>query len=339
MWERKIRKKLTRLGIDFGTHLIKAIEVTIDRSRKQLSKLALLKRPSPSCSISEDIQSLQKLFDILKPSTKEVNMSLSAPFAIVRFITMPKMDRNELKKSLEYEAERHIPFRIDEITMDAVILKEAQEAQRQMSVLLAAAKNDELYKRINILKSAGFIANVIDIDGFACFNAFCNAVEGKTENIALLNIGYTYTNMVISRGETPYFSRDIQIGGKDIIPPICNLFGVPDDKPEELLSKVMENKESAGEAISSVLNNLIEECKLSFGYFENQFGAGIDKIYLSGGIATLGIIQDYFEKSLGIRPTPWNPFKNFEIGNEVDRNFLMKVNSIFAVCAGLALRR
>ena len=223
----------------------------------------------------------------------------------------------------------------------ASILEDNPEEKGQMRVLLAAAKKDVVNSRIEMLKQIGFSVAVIDIDSFACFNAFCDSFDNldQSKSTALLNIGYNQTNIVISKGRQPFFTRDMQIGGKDIAMAISKGLGIEEKEADKFIFDPKDKGPQVYETAKTVLGNLVDETRLSFGYYENQFGKAIDQIYISGGVARLNGILNYFEESFGIKPLTWDPFSKFEIGTNLDVKLLELIRPQFAVCAGLAIRR
>jgi len=333
-------KKETRFGIDIGTRLVKAVEVSLEGNVKKLLKLHQAEIPSPPTE-QKTGAAIKSLLDDLKPSVKDVNISLSSPHAIVRFISMPRMKESDLLSSLHFEAEKYIPFNIKEVVIDAVILGDSAEDKKQMNVLFAAAKKDVVNSRIELLKKNGLSPSIIDIDSFACFNAFSNSREGMDTSlsIALLNIGYTQTNLIISRESKPFFTRDIQLGGRDMAKFIAEKLKVPHEESDKLIFGHKERSAEVLEAAKPALENLTDELKLSFGYYENQHGKTIDEIYVSGGTAHLEGICKYFEKEFGAKTMSWNPFSKFEISPAIDAKLLKAREPQFAVSAGLAMRK
>jgi type IV pilus assembly protein PilM len=336
----KPKKTGTRVGLDIGTRMVKALELSMEGDVQRLTKLHSTEIAFPLAR-DNTTAALKSLLENLRPSVKDVNISLSAPSAIVRFINMPKMTETDLKNSLRFEAEKYIPFNIKEVVTDATILAATGEDKKQMRVLFAAVKRKAVDTQITALKNFGLAPSIIDIDSFACFNAFCNS-SGTIEasrNIALLNIGYTQTNLVISEGENPFFTRDIQIGTRDMAKVISEKLGAKEEESDRLLFDPKEKEANVRELSKSVLNNLLDELRLSFGYYENQHGRAINEIYISGGASRLGGIAKYFEESFDIKTALWNPFSKFEISQGIDVKWLEPVRGQFAVAAGLAIRR
>ncbi|MGB2705426.1 MAG: type IV pilus assembly protein PilM [Candidatus Omnitrophota bacterium] len=333
-------KKEFHVGLDIGTRLIKALELSFENATPKLTKLHFVEI-TPPATLENTAKALAELLETFKPNTTEVNISLSAPSAIVRFINMPRMKEEDLRNSLRFEAEKYIPFNINEVFIDACILEEDAEEKNQMRVLLAAAKKDVVNSRIEMLKEAGLSVAVIDIDSFACFNAFCNCAGSPDESKsrALLNIGYTQTNVVIARGPEPFFTRDIQIAAIDMAKSISKAFGTEEKESDKFIFEPGEKEAQVLDAARPVLSNLVDELRLSFGYYENQYGKGIDEIYVSGGAAKLPGILNYLEENFGTKPVIWNPFSKFEVSPEVDTKLPDAAGAQFGVSAGLALRK
>ena len=116
-------------------------------------------------------------------------MSVSGHSVILRKINLPVMTREELDESIQWEAEQYIPFDINDVNIDVSILNDHND-QGQMDVLLVAAKKDMINDYINVVREAGLIAHVVDVDSFAVQNAFeinYNLPVGET--VALINVG------------------------------------------------------------------------------------------------------------------------------------------------------
>ena len=340
MTTKSVRKEEIRLGVDIGTRKIKAVEMASGKEIKRLTGFAIADI-IPPFSEEKAASALKDVLSKLNSNTKEVRISLSAPHAIVRFINIARMKEEDLRNSLKYEAEKYIPFNISEVGIDVSILEEKTEDEKQMKVLLAAAKKNVIDSRMGMMKSAGLSTYLIDIDSFACFNAFTEASVEKdaAKSVVLLNIGYTQTNAIIINQGKPLFTRDIQIGGKDIIAALVKTFSINDKEAESLMEDPKEKSAEVFECEKIVLNTLIEEIRLSFGYYENQYGKSIDSLYLSGGVAKLAGIVEYFEENFGIKPSGWDPFTGFEIDAKVNKEELEKFKSEFTVAAGLILRK
>ncbi len=327
------------IGIDIGSFSVKILEAFVEQDKYKFSKFVIKDLPSDS-SESSLLTTIKTVIDEFKPTTKDVHIALSGPNISVRFINMPQMSGQDLKNSLRYEADKYIPFSIDEVIIDSCVLGEAQE-KAQMRVLLAAAKKEIINKRLDLFKQLGYNVTLIDIDAFAIFNAFLTSEKNpdKEKSIALINLGHKYTNVIVSKGDIPYFARDIQIGGEEINKAISNKFNIEEVQAAKLKSEPQDKADEVKEIVKGVLNNLLDEIRLSFGYFENQYGKSIDQIYISGGlVGTAGLVH-YFEEILGMTPQVWDPLQNFQLDEGINKDELDKVKSSLAVACGLVVRK
>jgi len=333
-------KKLSVVGLDIGSRLVKALEVSFAGEKPLITKIHALEIDFPP-GIKAAEAALTALSEKLNASSREVNTSLAAPDAIVRFVKMPRMKKGDLISSLKFEAEKYIPFNINEVITDACILEDDSGGQKEMRVVIAAAKKVAVNARLSKLKNAGFSVAFVDIDSFACFNAFCNAVELKepSADIALINLGYVQTNVIICRGKNPYFTRDIQIGARDVAGSISQRLNLDPKKADAFLKEPKAVSPEIIEPSKQVLNNLADELRLSFGYYENQYGSSVREIYLSGGMARSENLVNFISESFGIKPVVWNPLAKFGTAEGVDPNEAGKLAPQFAVCAGLVLRK
>lgn len=333
------KKKEYHVGIDMGTRFIKALELITDGNSYKIVKIRTAEVEFPPTDEKLE-SSLKSLVEAFRPSTHEVNISFSSPHAVVRFVTMPKMKEEDLKSSLMFEAEKYIPFNIKEVVTDASILGYTTEDKRQMRVLFAAVKKKVVDQRVSMLKNAGLVPSIIDIDNFACFNAFLNSFENldQAKSIAVINLGYSQANLLISQGASPFFTRDVQVGAREIAKAISGKLGIDRKESDRYIIDAKGKDGEVFDAAKPILNTLIDEIRLSFGYYENQYGKSVNEIYISGGMARSRDIAKCFEDSFDVKTTLWNPFGRLSVGSEVDAKLLESSRLQFAVCTGLALR-
>ncbi|MDP2911788.1 MAG: pilus assembly protein PilM [Candidatus Omnitrophota bacterium] len=295
------------VGIDIGTYSIKLIEL-----QEKKGKLELLKCAANLVSGDDIKTSLKDILSLSKLSSKRVNVSLSGPSVIVRYIEMPPMKREELRSAIKFEAEKYIPFDIKEAIVDCAVLDKGPSGSTNR-ILLVAAKKEKVNSYMEMFKELGIDIFSIDVDTTAIFNAFQRTgLEAKQESVyAMVDIGAKFSNMnIVAKGQ-PYFTRDILWGGMD-----------------------------AGNAEKPVFEKFVSEARMSFDYFETQFGKNVERLYISGGGSCLLNIRDFLKENLGIEVILWNPFDGIKIpddasGNKEIRDFPAQ----FAVAVGLALRK
>jgi type IV pilus assembly protein PilM len=332
----KKKKNFIYAAVDIGTYSIKILEIVADQGIHTLTKFHIERSEEKI-----DKKNIQKqVFHALEKvqlATKDVYISLSGPNAIVRFIHMPTMNEEALQKSLAFEADKYMPFSVDDVYINSTILQKKSIDNDKMSVLFAAAKKEVIDQRLQIMKDFGLNVALVDIDAFAIFNAFLlSGVEiKKDESYAILNIGNMYTNTIIGKGETPFFCRDIQIGGDYIVKEALLKSELT---YEQLFKKDVDNDKIKEDALRMPVLKLLDEIRLSFGYYENQYGVSVDNVFVSGGFSLFPGILEVLQDALGVSIQKWDPMARFHIGPEIDEAALDKARSSLSVASGLFSR-
>ena len=333
-------KSRSSIGLDIGTYFVKIMEVApSSNNRPTLTGIGLKK--IAGFSSEETTRALKLLVQESGITGKEVNISVSGPSVIVRFISMPKMKAEDLKSAIRFEAEKFIPFNINDCIIDFQALVK-DERENKLSILLVAAKKDYIVDKIRIVEEAGFSVGAVDVDAFAVSNAFLKNFPSMDPNKtnAILNIGATITSLSVLTRDAISFTRDIAMGSSDFSLAVSKELVVPVGKAEELLAAPGERAEDVLNAARPIINNLLDDVKLSFGYHENQSGRSIDEIYISGGAASASGLDEAFQETIGSKPVLWDPigFLNIDSAN-MSAADIGKIKYSFAVAAGLSSRQ
>jgi type IV pilus assembly protein PilM len=329
------------VGLDIGSHSIKVVSAEAGPGKKILTAYNIKNVP-----IGENKKKVEDLvreaLDEIDIHPKEVNLFISGPDVIVRFINLPKMSKDQLKSALSFEAEKYIPFNVSEVVLDSLILGDAPE-EGQMRVLLAAVKREAVTGMIEMIESLGMTINLIDTDPFAIFNAF-NATNPEfgeeKKGIAFLDLGHSQTNILISIGNVPCFMRQIQIGGRDIDEAIAKNMSISIEKAMEcrLGGCKGEDAESVKKTTLLILDELVKEMHLSYGYFENRYNVKVEDVYCSGGMAYQDGVLKYLSDKLGLSAKKWNPVDSVDLSENISKEDIDSVAMQLAVSLGLALR-
>lgn len=321
-------------GIDIGNYYIKLVELEYKKAQVVLTGCAV------SRIVNGDIKSaLKDIISDAKFPLKRVNASLSGPSVIMRYIEMPSMKEEELKSAIKFEAEKYIPFNVNESIIDCAMLDKTASGSRR--VLLVAAKKGDVAVLLELFKELGSEIGVIDVDSLALLNSFqrISLDDAKDTTCALINMGSKFSNMNIITQGNAYFTRDILWGGNDITDRIKDIKGVNAEEAERLKCNLAEKDSEVVGVISPVLERLTSQIRMSFDYFESQFGKNVRKIYVSGGTAYLFNIVNFLKENLGVDTIMWNPFEGVEVEKSVTEKALIEMPSLFSVAVGLALRK
>ena len=228
------------LGLDIGTSSIKIAEIDAGRRGVTLNKFTVVPIADGAVVGGEILdgtavtQVIQGACRQAKTKRKNVCAGMWGTSVIVKKISMPRMDDKVVAEQIKWEAEQYIPFDINEISLEYHILKSMRGAGENMEVLLVAAKQEFVFRYLEVIENAGLKCSLIDVSGFALANCFEFNYGITNEPTALLNIGAGVTNfVVVDRGEV-IFSRDVSVGGMNYTNDIHKGMGVSVPEAESL---------------------------------------------------------------------------------------------------------
>jgi type IV pilus assembly protein PilM len=241
----------------------------------------------------------------------------------MRILEMLRMKPDEFKQALPFEAQRYLPFNIQEVVMDGAVLGPSDG--NKVWVLLVACKKSLLERRVDWAKRAGLSADLIDVDALALANAFLAAATGEQlkGTRALIDVGGQLTNLVILRGGVPYLVRDIPWGGDKLTRNIAEQLGTDPEAVSQALAQGQPSAEMLN-ALKLSSAALASELQLSFDYFENRFNQPPEEILVTGGLSHSTPFLEGLKAHLAQAVTQWTPVQGLP--------------PQFAVAYGLALR-
>ena len=269
---------------------------------------------------------------------------VSGKGTLVRFIDMPKMNADDLRKSFALEADKYFPFPRDEIYHDCFILDKA-ERDNKMAVMVAAAKKELIGQRLTLFKELESQADYIVLDSIAIANAFHvlaadnepGTLPSSQQAVAILDIGQRVSNLIILAGRQPRFCRDIFIGGHELTGSISNGFAISLGEAERLKLQPKSKQAEILKFTDSVMMNLVSELRLSFDYFITEKNIPIARLLLTGGGSLMEGLPEAFARALEIDVQPWNILRALNLPEDQLAEEVNKISGKFAVAIGMAL--
>ena len=160
------------IGIDIGTSSIKAVELGQSAGGVEIRHWAI----EPLAG--QDIKSaLKKIGERLHFNNQLLVSSVSGKGTLIRYVDLPRMPLEDLRKSYIFELDKYFPFDPKSIYTDCSIL-DPEGKDKKMLVLLAAVKKEMVDERLKLFKEEGFELNRVTINSIATANAFIR-LEGQ----------------------------------------------------------------------------------------------------------------------------------------------------------------
>lgn len=280
---------------------------------------------------------------------------------VVRILQVPKMPLKEMEEAVRWEAERYIPFPIDEVLLDFAPLEPMEDLREgaQVQVAVAAALQEAVASLVETLKSAGLIPLVIDVKPFAGLYPLEGVLEGQTS--FAVEIGGSATTMVLAQGTKPLAARVLDLSGQSFTEAIARAFNldllaaeevkraygmatIPTEDEELLLDFDLERERYSPariyDAIRPVLVELTQEIRRSLDFFRVQLGdLEVNQGLLYGGGSKLRGLSTLLQDALGLTFQEANPWLGLQVdGKRVDPEELARLAPEFTVPVGLGIR-
>jgi type IV pilus assembly protein PilM len=288
------------------------------------------------------VDTVNRLVSGLNVRNPDFGTSVSGHSVIVKKITLPAMSPEELGESIRWEAEQYVPFDINDVNLDYVVLESG--AGDTMDVLLVAVKKDKIGDYTSVISQAGKNPLLVDVDSFALQNAYeANYPIEAGRVVALINVGASVTNVNILSGPHTVFWRDLSFGGNQYTDAIQKQLSLSFDQAESLKKGERAGDHSVGEILPilrSVTDDLAQELQKTFDFFQATTSTSkIDHLLLSGGTSRVVNFDSQLKDRFGMPVEVMNPFRQIDItGTSVSAEWLTENAPNLAVAVGLAIR-
>ena len=282
----------------------------------------------------------------IKPG--KVAISLSGQTVFPRTAAIPAAGGSDrFEQLVRYEIEQNVPFPIDEMVCDRAVLGDTEAGDK--SVMIVAAKIDQVEAVTSAVASAGFTPEIVDVAPLALVN-LVKACGGDADGCAVvLDIGAKTTSLVIVEGEKIY-NRSIPVAGNAITKEIAQILGCTPEEAEQAkresayvsMGGVVEDDDETLDRISkacrAVMTRINAEVVRSINFYRSQQGGGVPaRLYLTGGSSLLPQTDAFFADSLQIEVAYLNPFELIGAGRAVDQTALESDGMLLAAVSGVAL--
>ena len=321
------------VGLDLGSTSIKVVALGSRRRGERYATLYKGGGPRPivgrslvPVSAGEDADrsgAIRAAVEALGFPVQTVNVAVSGQWVLIRVLEMPIMSPAEVRQALPFEAQRYLPFNVQDVILDGAILGPAEA--KKIWVLIVACKKELVERRIDWARRAGLGIALIDVEALALANGLLADGNGhaKQGTRAVMNVGAQLTNVVVFQNDIPYLVRDVPWGAERLTRQAAEQVG---GRAEDIQAALLEGRlspEMRG-ALTVATEALVSELQLSFDYFENRFGQPPETMLVSGGLSQSADFIEALRSHLTQTVMPWTPAS--------------ELSGQFAVAYGLALR-
>lgn len=336
------KKQATVVGVDIEAGSVAAAEVTVNGS-PELGRTGIAPL-SPGITREGEVVDPEGLSEVLKELFHEqklarnVRVGVANQRVVVRTLRMPLIESaNELETAIRFQAQEHIPMPVEQAVLDwQVIARGVGDGNRQMDVVVVAARRDMVSALAGALRRAGLRPLGIDVTAFGMIRALSGEsgsrgavgeasyeelmqaqAEGAADAGALeparlyCSLG-DVTNLAVARGENCLFTRVSPFGIEGIAQRLAERRGLTLEHARQWLAHVglgrgleaiegdQETVAASREALAEGVSRLADELRLSLEFYGAQEGAvAIEEVVACGPGTTIEGLVAQLQQELG----------------------------------------
>lgn len=323
------------IGLDIGSASVKGVKLTQTPQGLQLTQMATASIPL-NADLGQRTQTIQQVIQGLPGRETRIITAVGGSGAVLRSVTLPRMSAKELKSSLRFEAEKYIPFKLDDTVLDVAILGERPPGR--MEVLLAAAKTELINAHLTLLTAAGIVPYAIDLEAMALANAWEVSHTGENPEgvVSILHVGARGTILDFIRGLQLQFTREIPIGGIAFTQAVVEKLELDVVEAEAIKCEPQSRQNEVQAALVPVWEDWFTQCRASFDFYESQFGQRVERLLLSGGSVRLPNFPKWVQEAAGVPTEVWDPLQGISLSSDSKQLESQRVD--LGVAVGLAVR-
>ncbi|WP_058500339.1 type IV pilus assembly protein PilM [Legionella gratiana] len=339
------------LGIDITSTAVKILEISGKNGELIVESYGreMLPPNAMDGNVIKDIdavsQCVKKTVDRLHTPCKQAALAVPDAAIISKVIQINEgLNDEEMEELIVTEADKYIPYPIEEINLDFEVLGHFQKNPNLLDVLIVASRAENVNQRVGIAAAAGLDTVVVDVESYAVERAAQRIARdlpalGQDKTIAIIDIGACYTHLFVLHGMKLVYSREEKFGDKQLIESTAERYKMTLEEVTVARDKGELPSDYETEVLEPFKENILLQIKrtLQFFYSTNQEGE-VDHILLAGGLARLPGLVALVKDRLGKTTTIANPLSYMTPSKKINLDTINNDAPALLVACGLALR-
>ena len=313
------------IGLDISNDYIRAVQLS-ERNDKWIITKASFKSLAESETEEVHRQTLVSTIRAIKQESKfdTENVAVCIPVnsAIVQVLTIPYLEDNELKASVDngslWENQVSLPGDINEYSIFWQTVKKDKE-HNELVILFVASRLDEIEKYSQIVRDAGLDPIIVDVRCFALRNITKINKDLEKKTSAFVEISGDENYAVFIHEDLP-FIYDIFVSDNDI-------------------NAINEGGDALTDDVFTRVSAQIRNAITSF--IKQSDSKSLEEINISSSLSNFNLIFKGIKKQMvDYKTKELNPFDHVTVPENLKEKIESNLNqSSLTVCMGLATRK
>ena len=339
------------LGVDIGTSTVKVLEfsgagrgLTVEHYAVEPVAGGLITEQQ----ITDPVRVSEAVARAVLRSGSHLKRAVAAvpsTAVISKRITLQKgLSEAEREAMVDMEANRFVPYALNEVNIDFQVLGDARGSPREDEVQVVVCRKGVVDGIADALEAAGLEPTAVDVDMFAFGRVYerllaLPAPSGGEEIVALFDFGTATTRVFVFEGGNLVYNRGNVFGGRQLIDRVMARYGKTWDEAVAAVRAGELPESYVKEVLKPFVKTMLQEIQRSLQFFYSaSTHNSVDRLLLSGGcceaVANLGALV---EKGVGIPAVVVDPYTGMRLGSRVDGRFHREAPAL-VLAGGLALR-
>jgi general secretion pathway protein L len=189
---------------------------TLKETKVQNSLILPLSFPLSPEAEADVVDSLKRFLHHNSVKPERIVVGIPRKSVILKSMEIPSLEKKNIPQLLEYEIERHLPFKPEEIYYDFEVIEKTGE--NLYRVLLVAVKKEMIDSLRDLFERVPIRPMIFDLSSFAIFNAL-RFGNGFSEDMieAIIFLGSKDVELEIVQGGLLMYSRSLGLKDEDSV--------------------------------------------------------------------------------------------------------------------------
>ncbi|MFZ2315055.1 MAG: type IV pilus assembly protein PilM [Gammaproteobacteria bacterium] len=334
------------IGLDIGSDFIKLMKINCSESENVVENFSIYPLPIGAVVKGEIKQTAivaNAIREMIKQAnTNVVDVALAIPrsLAIFKNITIDsRLNLDEIESRVWIEANRHFPELTNDIYLDFFVSGPSAHDASQLEVVLVACRKEHIKPYVDMMKSIGLRASIVDIDSFALERALLLIAKPLLQTIgtiALLQLDGPLSTLIVIREGKLIYAHEQAFDGQRLMAQVKAFL---ETKEAAFISDA--NHLLQDEGYQRILKeNLVSHLQHILHFFySSRPNIAIQKLMLAGDCTQVPALFSFVQQEVSIETENVNLLSELVLSPAIDVITFKKYESALMLCCGLALTK
>lgn len=328
------------VGVDISSESIRILKINTNTEPYIVENFITTPLPA-GFIVKDEIKEATALSGLINDSfklagitSKSVALAIPKSLAIIKNILVSnQLSTDEIESRAWMEASRHFPDLIGEIHLDFISLGPAVQDNTQNELMLVAVRKDHILPYLDVMKQAGLIPKIVDVNCYAYERALPLAAPetAHTGTVGMLSLNVTGSTFIVIQNGSLIHAHDQTYDGQRLLTQVAAFIK---DNPDSVSMDEVRYSDILRENLISHLRHAIHF------FYSSKPNASLKEIVLAGDCAIrVPHLSAFIQREMGIDTRVADPFKNLQLTQAVNQEELTNYAPALMLCCGLALSK